>query len=794
MFSPWSELRFAARRLRRARSFAAAVVLVLALGVGATTAVFSLVHGILLEPLPFPEPDRLVRLTHTVRDAGVATVDQSDASVILYQTAARAFEGVAAWRFDNGVLGASVRDQTAVRVRGARVTSNFFDVLGVQPALGRGFAPGEDRGGANHVVVLSHRIWQERLNGDPNAVGRQVVVNDVPRTIVGIMPRRFAYPANHVELWLPLARQPQDSRTFDLVGIGRLKHAVSAASARADLARVLGASPLATSQPSDIVAQVQPLRDSIVGPVSRLLWLVFGSVLLVLVVACTNAAGLVLVRAERMQLELAVRGALGSDLKGILALTLSESVLLGALGGGAGVLLAGLATSAARSAGSALSLPRLEEVGVDARVLAFALAITVTCALALSVVPLLRARSTSLAQLLRGAAVGPAGARSHSATRHALVVAQIALGVVLVAVSGLMTRSVLRLSAVRPGFDPDHVVTSSVLLPFARYEAASRLDFFEALVREAKTIPGARDVALTDWVPLSGNRGDMAVEVEAHPSPVNHAVTSVEGSYFEALRIPLLRGRTFGARDAAHPSDEVLVSRAFAAWYWPDASPLGKRVRPVGGRWHVVVGEVGDVHYDALDKPARPMVYFSIEEPGGLSLVVRTEAGEAEALSAIRGIVRALDPAVPTYDEGSLRRLVDNASARARTLAVLLAIASVVTSLLAAVGLYGIMAYTVSIRRHELGVRMALGAPPGQMSRMMALFGLRLAGLGIAVGLACTLAASQLLSGLLYGVSPTDLVTLSVTPVTVFVVAFVATWIPARHAAALDPSEALRSQ
>jgi putative ABC transport system permease protein len=312
MFSPWSELRFAARRLRRARSFAAAVVLVLALGVGATTAVFSLVHGILLEPLPFPEPDRLVRLTHTVRDAGVATVDQSDASVMLYQTAARAFEGVAGWGFDNGVLGASVRDQTAVRVRGARVTSNFFDVLGVQPAQGRGFAPGEDRGGANHVVVLSHRIWQERLNGGPDAVGRQVVVNDVPRTIVGIMPRRFAYPANHVELWLPLARQPQNSRTFDLVGIGRLEHAVSAASARADLARVLGASPLATSQPSDIVAQVQPLRDSIVGPVSRLLWLVFGSVLLVLVVACTSAAGLVLVRAERMQLELAVGGALGS--------------------------------------------------------------------------------------------------------------------------------------------------------------------------------------------------------------------------------------------------------------------------------------------------------------------------------------------------------------------------------------------------------------------------------------------------------------------------------------------------
>ena len=374
------------------------------------------------------------------------------------------------------------------------------------------------------------------------------------------------------------------------------------------------------------------------------------------------------------------------------------------------------------------------------------------------------------------------------------MVAQIALGVVLVAASGLMTRSFLRLNAVRPGFDADHVVTSSVLLPFARYGAASRLNFFDALVREAKTIPGVRDVGLTSWVPLSGDRRDMAIEVEANPSQVNHAGATVDASYFRALRIPLLRGRTFGARDAARPSDEVIVARAFAERYWPGASPLGERVRPVGGEWHTVVGEVGDVHYDALDRPASEMVYFPIVEPGGLSLVVRTDSREGEALSAIRGIVRALDSAVPTYDEGSLRQLVDNSSARARALVVLLAIASVVTSLLAAVGLYGIMAYAVSIRRRELGIRMALGARPRDVSRMVSLVGLRLASVGIAIGIASTLLTSQLLRGLLYGVSPTDLVTLSVTPVAVFVVAFVATWIPARQAAALHPSEALRSQ
>jgi predicted permease len=788
MFSPWSELRFAARRLRRAPSFATAAVLVLTFGVGATTAVFSLVNGILLEPLPFPEPGRLVRLTHTVRDGGGATVDQSDASVMLYQSEARAFDGVAAWRFDNGILGASEPSQNAIRARAARVTSNFFDVMGVRPVLGRAFAPGEDTPGANRVVVLSHRIWQQQLHGDPSAVGRQVVVNDVPRTIVGIMPKHFAYPANHVELWLPLARDPAQSRTFNLVGIARLKRGVSTASAQADLARVFSASSTPTSTQS-LAPQVQSLQDSIVGPVSQLLWLVFGGVVLVLLAASTNVAGLFLVRAERMQLELAVRGALGSGLGGMLALALSESLLLCAIAGSAGVWLAALATSAVRSAGSVLSLPRLDEVGVDARVLLFALGITVFCALAVSILPLLRARGASVAQVLQGAGVGPAGGRS----RDALAVAQIALGVVLVAASGLMTRSFLRLNAVRPGFDADHVVTSSVLLPFARYGPASRLTFFDALVREANTIPGVRDVGLTSWVPLSGDPRELAIEVEANPSQVNHAVATVDAAYFRALRIPLLRGRTFGAH-AARPSNEVIVTRAFADRYWPGASPLGERVRPVGGEWHTVVGEVGDVHYDALDRPAREMVYFPIAEPGGLSLVVRADSREGEALAAIRGIVHALDSAVPTYDEGPLRQLVDKSSARARALVVLLAMASVVTSLLAAVGLYGVMAYAVSIRRRELGIRMALGARPRDVSHMVSLAGLRLASVGIAIGIASTLLTSQLLRGLLYGVSPTDLVTLSVTPIAVFVVAFVATWIPARQAAALHPSEALRSQ
>ncbi|HEU6451361.1 MAG TPA: ABC transporter permease [Gemmatimonadaceae bacterium] len=817
---PTSELRFAARRIRRAPSFAAAVVLVLALGVGATTTVFSLVNGIVLEPLPYPESSRLVRLTHTVSNTAVATVDQSDATVLLYQSRTRAFEGVAAWRFDDGDLGASEAGQAAVRVRGARVTANFFDVLGVHPALGRSFAPGEDRPGRNGVVVLSHRIWEERFHGDPDAIGRQILVNEVPRTIVGIMPQRFAYPASQVELWLPLSLDPARTHpaTFNLIGVALLAPGVSTEAARADLARVLpnvvdyfhgDASP-ETWRQAHVVPRVQSLRDSIVGPVSHLVWLVFGSALLVLLVACTNVAGLFLVRAERGQTELAVRGALGSGFMGMIAPTLSESVLLSAVGGGAGVLLAAATMKAARVAGAALSLPRLENVGVDAPVLLFALGATMFCALSVNVLPLLRARRSSLAQLVRGAGAGSTGGRPHQRARDALVVAQIALALVLVACSGLMTRSFLLLNDVQPGFDADRVVTSRVLLPYASYGGAdARLNFFVGLERQARAIPGARDVALTDRVPLSGDHQSMALDVEddssrAHAGGADHAVASVGDRYFRTLHIPLLRGQTFGIPDAEHPSDQVIVSRAFAERYWPGASPIGKRLRPLGGRWYTVIGEVGDVHYEALDQPASEIVYFPIVTtardgadatlPAALSLVVRTDAGEGETLTAIRGIVRALDTNVPTYNEGSLRELVHDASARTRAFVALLAVASISTLLLGAVGLYGITAYSVSVRRRELGIRMALGARPADVSRMVSLHGLRLAGVGIVIGMACTLATARLLHGLLYGVSPTDPVTLGVTPLVLLAVAFVASWIAARRAAAVEPAEALRSQ
>jgi predicted permease len=812
------DLRIALRRLRRAPGFVAATVLVLALGIGATTAAFGVVNAVLLEPLPYPGSDQLVRLTHTVSFAGPATVDQSDATLLLYQRHARAFEGIAAWWADNvdANVEPSAPGETPARARIARVTANLLDVLRVRPALGRGFAPGEDRAGAPRVILLSDRLWRERYGGDRGVIGRQILVNQVPRTIVGIMPPRFGYPAGTVDLWIPLTLDESGTQAsrFRFVGVGRLRDGVSMDHARADLARALARLPEAF--PGDrssgmlahahVVPHVESLRDAIVGPAAGVVWMLLASVLLVLVVACANVAGLFLVRAEHAQVELAVRGALGAGARGMTAQALVESVLLCAAGGALGVLLAIVGLRAAVRAGGAWSVPRLDEVAVDPRTVAFALGATTLCAACVSLLPLLRARRVSIALVLRAAGRGSAADASRQRARDALVVAQTALALVLVASSGLMARSLMRLDAVRPGFVADDVAVARVLLPIAKYGTGERAGFVHEALGRLRAVPGVREAAVTDWVPLSADRWSATIEVEDRPLPppaagAAHAAVTVDARYFATTRIPLLRGRTFGPIDDAGAADEVVVSRAFAARYWNGASPLGRRIRTVGGAWRTVVGEVGDVHLTALDRPAEEAVYFPIVRADGraatpylVAVLARTAPGRAEStVGAIRDVVRALDPALPLFDEGTLDDVVRRSSARTRALVVLLAVASAVTLTLGAVGLYGVVAYGVSVRRREIGVRLALGARPADVRRDVSVAGLRLAAVGVAIGLACALAFTRLLRGLLYGVSATDPWVLGLAALVLLVVAFLASWLPARRAAAVDPARVLGS-
>jgi putative ABC transport system permease protein len=813
-----TELRYAIRRLLRAPSFTITTVFVLALGIGATTALFSVVNGVLLRPLPYPASNELVELTHSVDVSGKRSVDQSDASVLLYQEHARELSGIGAWRDRDVNLGlVDGESGEPERLSAAAVTANLFDVLKVSPLMGRTFEGGEDRVGAAPVVLVSYGFWQRHFHGESSVLGRRVVVDGVSREIVGVMPRTFVFPRTAPELWLPIALDPAHANagSFNYHGVARLRNGATVTSARADLERVSpmlleefpSGIPPAMWQQAHVRPVVTPFRDAIVGGVSRLLWILLASATLVLMIACANVANLFLVRAESRQLELAVRSALGSGIAGIVAQSVSESLVLSMAGGVIGAGLAALGVSLATRFAADLGVPRLEQVSVDARVFGFAMALSVLCALLVSLIPVLRARRVPIASALRSSGRGSTDGAQRRRTRSILVVAQVALALMLVASSGLLARSFARLSNVEPGFNPVDVAMTRLVLSSERYRtSASRVRFYDRLLEVVRALPGVRAAALSDWVPLTDDHNDNVLSVEDHPLPPNavprvHFTPTVDPQYFKAMSIALLAGRTFEAPDPTKPSNEAVVSRAFAERYWPGGGALGKRVRPgLDGRWLTIVGVVSDVHYAALDAPADDAVYLplssadsgAVSAPRDAALLIRTVAGQESVERAVRSAVHTLDPSLPTYDERALTSVVSSASARARTMMILLALASVLALILGAVGIYGVTAYGVTLRHREIGVRIALGAQPVEVSRMIARQGIGLALTGVVIGTACALATTRLLTGMLYNVSPVDPLTFAATCTILLGVASFASWLPARRAAAIDPADTLR--
>ncbi|MFN2563663.1 MAG: ADOP family duplicated permease [Gemmatimonadaceae bacterium] len=809
------------RRLRGAPGFAAAVVLMLALGIGAATTVFGVVDGVLLRPLPLAEPERLVGLSHILGADGDSPVEQSDATYLLYQREVRAFSGVALWRSRDvnvaPAVGAGAGDAEAERVVAATVDASFFSVLGATPLAGRTFARGEDRPGAPAVVVLAEGLWRRKFGGDPRIVGRQIAVDGRLREVVGIMPERFRYPEAATGLWYPVTLDPARpmALNFAYSAAARLRPGVTPAAAADEMTRVLAR--LAEAFPGrvrpDAVARarlrpvVTPLRDVVVGDVSRMLWLLLGAVALLLVVACANVAGLFVVRAEAGARDVAVRRALGAPAGAVAAQYLGEGLVLAAAGGAAGTLLAAAAVRALRTLPTGIELPRLAEVAVDGRVLLFALAVAAGGALVVSLLPALRARRIAPGVVLKESSRSATAGRDRQRARSALVVAQVALALVLVAGSALMARSFGRLRDVRPGFDPRGVLTMRVALPRAAYRDAARVtQFHERLLGEALALPSVRGAAVADWLPLADEGNNVGMDIEDRPlapdaMPATHAMPMVSADWFRVTGIPLLAGRTFGPADAARPSTEVVVSRAFAERYWSGESPLGKRVRPSGwAEWFTVVGVVGDVHLTALEKPPAEAIYFplvfrdpgGVRSPGTVVIALRVEGDPARLAPPLRAVVRRLDPALPTYDERPMAVVLGAAMARTRFVLLTLAAASVIALAIGAVGLYGVLAYGVALRRREIGVRLALGASTAEVTRMVARRGVALAAVGAAIGLTATLAATRLLGGLLYSVSPTDPVALVATCGVLLGVALVASWLPARRAAAVDPAEALR--
>ena len=827
------QLHRGARRLVRAPVFSITAALTIALGIGATTAVFSLVNGVLLRPLPFAQPDRLVDISHSMVLQGINHVDQSDGTYLYYRRANHVFTDVGAYRAaDVNLSAAGMTDATSARrMEAARASASLFGVLGVAPMRGRTFRADEDLPGAQPVAIIGERLWKEQFASDPGIVGRGIVIDGVVHQVVGVMPRSFAFPDEETALWVPIGMNPANTKTaaFDYRAVGRLRPGVTLQAATADLARLLPGVPEAF--PGRLTAGaitlthmepvVLPLRDVMLGGVGQALWVILGAAALLLIIACANVANLFLVRAEERQHELVIRRALGGGRSVIAAEFFSEGLILALLGGVLGVALAEAGLRALRSMPSGMAIPRLAGVGLDGGVLAVAAGATLLTAFVMSVVPALRSYRSGTASVLAQTARGATAGRSRHRARRTFVIVQVALALVLITGAGLMVRSFQALRSVKPGFETARSYTFRVQLPNAGYPTTgSVVGFVTRALDELGRLPGVQATGVITKVPLEDEaRQDTAVFIEGNAPaggmgqamPDIHQVAYTTAGSFGALGIPVIEGRSFDVPDASRAPLQAIVTRAFAKRYWGDEPAVGRRVRlaPVGP-WFTVIGVTGDVHGTRLDEPPDETVYLPLVvapgpamangsadstrwSPRELAFVVRSSAAPHDVTLPVERTLRTLAPAVPVYDVRSMAEVVDRSTARTSFTMGLLEIASLAALLIGAVGLYGVVSYMVSLREREIAVRMALGAQPGALRRRVLGQAMAVAVVGIVVGLGAALLTTRVITTLLFNVAPNDTGTLLGAAVLMVAVALAASWIPARRAAAIDPATTLRA-
>ena len=799
------DIRYALRVFRNARGFAVVAVATLALGVGANTAIFSVVRGVLLRPLPFAEPHRLVQVSSEFRGARAAV---SAPDFIDWRTRSSAFAGMA-------VYFSSTTDFTGTgepeRLTQARASANFFDVLGVRAQLGRLFRAGDDERAAPRIAVLSDGFWRRRFGADSSIVGRKITLDGFPTEVVGVAPAGISFPGA-VDLWLTTRFEPRDlaaaargARWLDVVA--RLAPGVSLERARAEMTAI--AAQLERDDPRHNIgfgARLVPLRDELVGPVRGPLFILLGAVGCVLLIACVNVASLSLGRTAARETELAVRTALGAGRARLARQLLTESLVLSLGGGMVGVMLAALGTRMLVSLAPA-DLPRLDAVRVDGTVLAFALAITLVSGALFGLAPALQGSLAALHERLRAGGRGGASRLSRTRIRRALVVTEVALALMLLAGAGLLLRSFDRLRDVSPGFRAAGVSTFSVSLSPVRYPDEERQQLFATtLLDRIARMSGVKSAALSFALPLSGGSFGLTFEIRGRaaasgPAEPRAQVRVATPRYFETLGIPLVRGRGITDEDRAASAPVVVVSEETARRYWPNEDPVGQIVttgwnrggKRVGG---TIVGIVGDVRqYSLAQQPTAhlyiPYAQWPLDE---LSVVVRSDGATATVLAAARQVVRDLDPELAVYDARALEQLVAESIAQRRFYALLLAAFAVVALALAAIGIYGVIAYSVQQRRREIGIRVALGATPDRVVALIARQALLLVVVGTVVGLAGAAALTRVLRGLLFGVSATDPVTFAAVPVLLVVVAVVACILPARRALAVDPATSIRAE
>jgi putative ABC transport system permease protein len=799
------DLRFALRTLAKRPGFTLVVVLTLMLGIGATTALFSVVNAVLLRPLPYPAADRLVVLwARRGAETGrlIAIPD-----VLEWRARNHTLEDIGIARTQSvNLTGIDTPD----RLIGNFVTASTLRLLGAHAAVGRLFTPEETAlGSAQRVAVLSDGVWKTRFGRDPHIIGRSLVLNGRPHVVIGVMAPEFRDAFGPNDVWLPITSAP-DSAWFtradpEVWAIGRLRPGVSATAAERDLSAI--AARLAAEYPetnAGIGAEVRSLTDTLVGNVRPRLLLLFGFAGVLLLIACANVANLELARSAARVRELEVRVALGAGARRLVRQLLTESLVLAAAGGVAGVAFASWAIRGL-TAVVASDLPVVGAIGLEPRVLAFSALITVLTGLVFGAAPALQAARRPPGNALKqraGERVRPGGRRLDA--QHTFVIAELALAVVLLVCTGLLVRSVLALQRVRPGFDPRGLLTAEFRLPAAKYRTPEAItDFMSRALAELRAVPGVRSAALVRSVPLSGNWGRAAYIPDTHPELTTASASAaqlnaVSDGFFRTMGIPLLAGRDFDEHDRAGAPPVVIVNEELARRAWPNRPALGRRIRLLDGsdEWATIVGVVGTVTQLTLAEPPAPQVYVPMAQAPAIfaSVVVRTGSDPMAFAPAIRRSIWAVDRDQPVWKLRSMDALVARDVAGPGTTMQLAAAFALVALLLAAVGVYGVMSFAVAQRTHEVGVRMALGAHESQVVRLVVQRGMRVVGVAIGLGLVVSLGAVQPLRGRLFRVTTTDPVTLLVAPAVLAGVALLACWIPARRAARVDPMVALRDE
>jgi putative ABC transport system permease protein len=808
MVTIWQDLRYGLRMLVKAPGFAAIAILTLALGIGATTAIFSVVNAVLLRPLAIEDSSRVVLLQERWKGSH-GDVSVGNFNDIKEQS--RSYVEVSCSK--NASFNLESQD-IPERVDGEIATFNYFATFAVPPIAGRVFTGNEDRPGQAPVVVISERFWRTRLHADPFIVGKPIRVNGLPTTVVGVMPKSFDPLLNKSDLWVPAAFTPAQLADHDdhyLNVMARLKSGVTIPQAQSELELI--AHRLQQQYPFDDADRsfhIQPLANALLGDQRLSLRMMLAAVGFLLLIACANIANLQLARARARQKEIAMRAALGASANRIVRQLLAENIVLGLAGGIAGVFLAYWAVWWISIHGPA-EIPRLDESRIDASALAFACVVALLSSFLFGLAPALRSASTRLNEAFKSASGVVGGSRDR--VRSLLIVGEVALALMLMTGAGLLVRSALLVSHVDPGFDTSNVMVGRVGLPDAGYhDPAIARQTFERMIIAADTLPGVESAAVVSRAPLAGGGSSNGLLAEGKPLDLANLVNSqlqiISPSYLSTARVPLRTGRNFTPRDTRERTFVAIVNETLARTMWPGENPIGKRfaccesgqkgrMDPV---WHEVVGVVADVRAWGLDRQVQPEFYIPLAQmpPSAwdwigrtMDLVVRTRGGVVP-IHELQNIVASAAPAVPIYRLATMQQKISSTLERSHFDTFLLAIFATTALLLSSVGIYGVLSYMVAQRTRDIGIRIALGASQRQIVWDVLGFGMRLAGIGLAVGLAAALAATRLLSSLLYGVRPTDAITFAAVSLILLVVALIASYLPARRAMRVDPMVALR--